>query len=123
MAPDARRHRPEILAVEASCVDDTWRLAGTLDRIARTTRPLRFVRASGEIVDVPAGTVLVLDVKTGEDRIDRGYWQGYAIQIASYAQSVPYDTEAETRGEWPWPIDQQHALIAHPRHPEGVGDR
>lgn len=103
----------EILAVEASCVDDMWRLAGTLDRIARTTRPLRFARTSGEIVEVPAGTVLVLDVKTGEDRIDRGYWQGYAIQIASYAQSVPYDTEAETRGEWPWPIDQQHALIAH----------
>lgn len=107
----------EILAVEATCVDDTWRLAGTLDRIARTTRPLRFALVTGEVVEIPAGTVLVLDVKTGQRRLNRDgsvmYWQGYAIQIASYAQSVPYDTEAETRGEWPWPISQEHALIAH----------
>lgn len=107
----------EILAVEASCVDDTWRLAGTLDRIARTTRPLRFALAGGEVVTIPAGEVVVLDVKSGQRRTDRNgvvqYWQAYAIQIASYAQSVPYDTETETRGEWPWPISQEHALIAH----------
>lgn len=107
----------EILAVEASCVDDTWRLAGTLDRIARTTKPLRFALPGGEIREVPAGCVLVLDVKSGQRRTDRSgavmYWQSYAIQIASYAQAVPYDTEAETRGEWPWVIDQDHALIAH----------
>lgn len=107
----------EILAVEASCVDDTWRLAGTLDRIARTTRPLRFARFGGEVVEIPAGTVLVLDVKTGKHRVDsRGvvqYWQAYAVQIASYAQSRPYDTETEQRGDWPWSIDQDHALIAH----------
>lgn len=108
----------EILAVEASCVDDTWRLAGTLDRIARTTKPLRFALPGGEVRVLPAGTVLVLDVKTGRKRTDGRsgavmYWQGYAIQIASYAQSVPYDTAAETRGEWPWPISQEHAVIAH----------
>jgi hypothetical protein len=108
----------EVLAVEASCVDDTWRLAGTLDRIVRCTRALRFARAGGEITVVPAGTVLVLDVKTGRRRTDNRtgaplYWQAYAIQIASYAQSVPYDTETETRGEWPWEIDRTHALIAH----------
>jgi hypothetical protein len=108
----------EILAVEASCVDDTWRLAGTLDRIARTTLPLRFALPGGEVREIPAGTVLVLDIKTGKKRTDNRsgavlYWQGYAIQIASYAQAVPYDTEAEARGEWPWEIDQTHALIAH----------
>lgn len=107
----------EILAIEASCVDDAWRLAGTLDRIARTTRPLRFALVGGEVVEIPAGTVLVLDVKTGQRRLNRDgsvmYWQGYAIQIASYAQAAPYDTEAETRGEWAWPISQEHALIAH----------
>lgn len=107
----------EILVVEASCVDDSWRLAGTLDRIARVTRPLRFALVTGEVVEIPAGTVLVLDVKTGQRRRDRDgsvmYWHGYAIQIASYAQSVPYDTDAETRGEWPWPISQERALIAH----------
>jgi len=108
----------EILAVEASCVDDTWRLAGTLDRIARTTKPLRFSLPTGEVREVPADTVLVLDIKTGRRKIDERsgatmFWHGYAIQIASYAQSVPYDTEAETRGEWPWSISQEHAVIAH----------
>ena len=107
----------EILAVEASCVDDTWRLAGTLDRIARVTTPLRFARTTGEVVEIPAGTVLVLDVKSGKRRTGRNgetlFWQAYAIQIASYAQSVPYDLATETRGEWPWTIDQTHALIAH----------
>lgn len=96
-----------VLAIEASCVDDLWHLAGTLDRIVRTTRELRFRYATGEIVTIPAGTVLVLDIKFGKTR------KAHPIQIASYAQSVPYDTEAETRGVWPWPIDQDHALIAH----------
>jgi hypothetical protein len=107
----------EILAVEASCVDDTWRLAGTLDRIARTTKELRFALVTGEVVTIPADTVLVLDVKSGKHRTRPDgsvmYWAAYAIQIASYAQSVPYDTAAETRGVWPWQISQQHALIAH----------
>lgn len=97
----------EILAVESSCVDDRWRLAGTLDRLVRTTRPLSFARAGGEIVTVPSGVVIVLDLKFGKTR------KAHPIQIASYAQSVPYDTETETRGEWPWEIDQTHALIAH----------
>jgi hypothetical protein len=51
--------------------------------------------------------VLILDIKFGKCR------KAHPIQIASYAQSRPYDTELELRGEWPWPIDQTHALIAH----------
>lgn len=113
-----KRQQLEVLAVEASCVDDRWRLAGTLDRIVRLGRALRFARHGGEIAEIPAGTVVVLDVKTSNKRLDRNgcvqYWQAYAIQIASYAQAVPYDTEAEARGEWPFTIDQTHALIAHP---------
>ena len=108
-ARDARRRGP--------CVDDAWRLAGTLDRIARCTKALRFALITGEIVEIPAGTVLVLDVKSGRRRTrptaPSSTGQAYAVQIASYAQSVPYDTETEQRGEWPWPIDQTHALIAH----------
>ena len=111
------RNGLEMLAVEEPCVDDVWRLAGTLDRIARCTQPLRFALPGGELVDVPAGTVLVLDVKSGQRRTRNDgsiqYWQGYAVQIASYAQSVPYDLDTETRGRWPWVIDQDHALIAH----------
>lgn len=107
----------EILASEVACVDDGWRLAGTLDRIARCTKSLRFRLVTGEIVVIPAGTVLVLDIKSGKRRTDRDgtvmYWGGYAIQIAAYAKSVPYDLDTESRGAWEWPIDQTHALIAH----------
>lgn len=112
------RYGLQVLAVEASCVDDIWRLAGTLDRIVRTTIPLRFRLDGGVIVEIPASDVVVGDVKTSDKRLDHNgcvqYWQAYAIQIASYAQSVPYDTEDETRGVWPWEISQQHALIMHP---------
>lgn len=107
----------EILAVETAVVDDTWRQAGTLDRIARLTRARSFTIAGGEIVTLPAGWVGVLDVKTGGLRIDRSghpeYWHGYAVQIASYAQAVPYNPDTDLRGEWEWPIDQQWGIIAH----------
>lgn len=107
----------EVLVSEASCVDDVWHLAGTLDNLARLGRELRFARPDGEIVAIPAGTVVVLDKKTGQRRTrpdgSTMYWHGYAVQVASYAQSVRYDTETEQRSEWPWVIDQSHALIAH----------
>lgn len=106
----------EILATEAVVVDDLWRQAGTLDRIARLTLDLRFVIDGGEIVTLKAGTVVLLDIKSGRLRCEGGivqYWQGYAVQIASYAQSVPYDPATGLRGEWDFAIDQQWALIAH----------
>lgn len=106
----------EILAVEMNVVDDHWRLAGTLDRIGRLTRDLRFVTPDGQVIYLKAGTVIVLDVKTGKLRCDRGivqYWHSYAPQVASYAHSVPYDVTTGTRGEWEWEIDQQWAIIAH----------
>lgn len=107
----------EILAVETAVVDDEWRQAGTLDRIARLTADRQFVRPGGEIVTLPAGWVGVLDVKTGRLRAGNDghpdYWHGYAVQIASYAQAVPYDPDTDTRGTWEWPIDQQWGIIAH----------
>ena len=106
----------EICEVEAKCVDDRWRLAGTLDRVARLTRDLHFVTVHGERVTLKAGTVLILDIKTGRLRLERGrpiYWHGYAVQLASYAQSVPYDPDTGERGEWSEPIDQRYAIIAH----------
>lgn len=94
----------EVLGVEVRVVHDNWRQAGTLDRIVRLIRDLRF--ANG--VAIPAGTVLVLDVKTGKLQ------PGYSVQCAVYAGAVPYDTATDERGEWPfWTIDQQWALIAH----------
>lgn len=107
----------EILATEMAVVRDEWRMAGTLDRIARLTKPLRFTLATGEIVELAADTVVVLDIKSGKRRTDTHgvvmYWQGYAIQIATYAGGCVYDTETDTRSPFPWPVHQQWALIAH----------
>lgn len=106
-----------ILAVEQTVVDDRWRLAGRLDRIVRCDRDLQFT--DGSVVQ--AGTHLVLDIKTGRIKVGKDgtpdYWHSYAVQIASYAHSVPYviaeDSWDETRTEWPWEVDQRHALICH----------
>jgi hypothetical protein len=35
------------------------------------------------------------------------------VQCKVYAASLPYDTTTDTRGEWPWPICQDWAIIAH----------
>jgi hypothetical protein len=94
----------EILATEKCCVDDRWRQAGTLDRICRLTRPLEFVTATAETVTLPAGWVGILDIKTGKLRLgDDGFvdhWHSYAVQLASYAQSVPYDPDTDLRSTW-----------------------
>lgn len=107
----------EILAIEAPVVHDGYRQAGTLDRIARLSRPLRFTLVTGEVIELAAGTVVVLDVKSGKRRLNNNgtvmYWQSYAVQVAVYAAAVPYDTETDTRGVWPFQIDQEWALIAH----------
>lgn len=62
-------------------------------------------------ITIPAGTVLVLDIKTGG--LNPNYSRKYAPQLAAYAAAVPYDPETDTRSTWPWPIDQDVALIAH----------
>jgi hypothetical protein len=107
------RHGLHQLAIEQTVVDDHWRLAGTLDRVVQLTEELSF----GAHV-VPAGSVCVLDIKTGRLRIEQGhplYWHAYSVQLASYAHSVPYHIDGlhEEREAWPWPISQRHALIAH----------
>ena len=111
----------EVLAVERTCVNDKLRVAGTLDAIVRATRSLQLAFPDdGEVIVIPAGTVLLLDLKTGRMRADRAglplWWHSYAVQCWAYASSAPYNPDAEwggERGEWPWEIDQGVALIAH----------
>lgn len=99
----------EELAVEARVVHDRYRKAGSLDRIVRCNKLLRF--ASGKLI--PKGTVVVSDLKTGVEKIKDGYWQAYGVQEVVYAEGVPYDPETGERGVWPWKVSQQHGLIAH----------
>jgi len=106
----------EILAVEFACVHDRWRVAGTGDRLARLRRDLTFV-VEGRTITLAAGTVIVLDIKTGGLKVDAAgrpnYWLSYAVQVAAYAGGAPYDVDDERRGTWPFEISQDHAVIAH----------
>ena len=102
----------ELLASEATVINDEYRLAGTLDRLARLTKPLVF-----DDITIPAGTVIVLDIKTS--KLNPGtdgtpvWWDSYPLQLAAYAGSKMYDPDTDTRSEWPFTIDQYHAVIAH----------
>jgi len=106
------RYGLEVLATEAKVVNDALRVAGTLDRIVRLTRDLTF----GDVT-LPAGLVLVLDIKTGKLRLANdgsiAYWSDYAIQTYAYATAVPYDTTTEARTAWPWNVTTDWALICH----------
>lgn len=107
------RYGLEILATELPVVHDGWRQAGTLDRIARLTRHIEFDNG----VTLPAGAVIVLDVKTGKLRLTPGgrvqYWHSYSIQLVAYADAVPYDVDAEVRLERTHDINPDWAIIAH----------
>jgi hypothetical protein len=111
------RYDLHVLAIEQTVVDDRWRLAGRLDRIVRLGRDLQFT--DGTVME--EGDVVIGDIKTGRVRVSPAgspeYWNTYAVQIASYAHSVPYiiaeDAWDEARDEWPWEIDQRHGLIIH----------
>lgn len=109
-----------VLCVERRVVHDAWRQAGTLDAVCVLERDITFVLPDGEMVTLEAGTVIVLDLKTGKlfgpdgkSKIDAGYWHSYAPQVAAYAGAVPYDCDTDTRTEWEWDIDQRWAVIAH----------
>lgn len=90
----------DVLAVELPVVNDTYRAAGTLDRIVRLRKPLRFVLPTGELVALDPGMVVVLDLKTGKTPTDLGWWNGYAAQIFLYASGNPYDVTNDTRQTW-----------------------
>jgi hypothetical protein len=108
-----------VLASEAKCVDDEWHCAGTLDAVAELRHDLTFGLPDDPLgATIPAGTIVVLDYKTGRLRVERGrpvFWNGYSVQVASYAQSVPYviEPDDEYRAQWPWELSQEHALIMH----------
>jgi hypothetical protein len=82
----------EWAAVEAFRVYDPWRLAGTADRIG-------FFR----------GQLVIADIKTGSI----SYPTKFALQLAIYAHSVPYDTSTDTRGAAETGLDLTRALIIH----------
>ena len=74
-----KAHNLKVIANEATVVNDTLKVAGTLDRIVEWD-----------------GRRCVLDIKTGAKVAKTAY----AVQLARYAGSVPYDVHTDTRGAW-----------------------
>jgi hypothetical protein len=84
--------------VEVPLVCDAVKAAGTADRLV-----------------MHDGRHYIADIKTG------GYlaWGDYAMQLAIYANSVPYDLANDVRLAWPGDVDLERALIVH--LPAGTG--
>lgn len=93
--------------IEIHCINDRFRLAGTLDRRFRTTKTL--VAPDGTII--PIGTILVADLKTGKEL---EYAAGsYCTQLAAYVDSQRYDVVNDSRSEFIPQSLQDWALIIH----------
>lgn len=95
--------------VEVQCVNDRYRLAGTLDRRYRTTRVL--IAPDGTVV--PIGSYIVGDTKTG---LALEYASGtYSTQAAAYVDSVRYDVTTDERTPFDPPNFPDWALCVHAR--------
>lgn len=93
--------------VEVHCINDAFRLAGSMDRRYRTTKLL--VAPDGS--SVPIGAVLAGDTKTGQVL---EYASGsYATQLAAYAMSDRYNVETDEREAFDPPTFQDWGLIVH----------
>lgn len=88
----------EWTAIETFRVLDGWKVAGTADRIGRYR-----------------GRLVIADIKTGS--ID--YPHKFAMQLAVYAHSLPYDIASDRRGPADIGLDLRRGLIIH--LPAGLG--
>jgi len=97
----------EVEDIEIHCINDRFRLAGTLDRRFRTTKAL--LAPDGSII--PIGSVLVADLKTGKEL---EYAAGsYCTQLAAYVDSVRYDVVNDERSAFDPQSVMDWALIIH----------
>lgn len=98
-----------VIASETFVVCDALETAGTFDRIVELAAPLAVASDEGAI---PAGTRLVLDLKTNKSA--EYFGPTYAAQQTVYAHGVPY-THRAGRGTWPddRPPSREWALILH----------
>lgn len=91
---------------EYQVVNEKYNAAGTADRLFRTTRVL--ITPDGS--ELPVGTLLVGDLKTGKS-LDFSK-PGYAVQMAIYAQGRMYNVETDEFMETP-EINQRWGILVH----------
>lgn len=71
--------------IERIVVNEKLEVAGTFDRIARVTKPLRVKIGKDEYVNLKEGDWVVADLKTGQE-LSYG-WRDIAVQLAIYANA------------------------------------
>jgi hypothetical protein len=89
--------------IEVHMCNDSFRAAGTADRLYRTCKAL--TAPDGTII--PAGELVLGDLKTGQ-KLDFSL-PGYCVQMAIYADGVFYDVETNLR--MPTPAMNRHWTI------------
>lgn len=87
----------DVLATETFVVCDPLETAGTFDRVVRLRVDLEFYHAERKRVVLPAGTVMVLDLKTGSASSAKYWGAGYGVQQTVYACGEPYELGAGRR--------------------------
>lgn len=71
--------------IERIVVNEALAVAGTFDRIARVTKPLRVQVGKDRFVNLKVGEWVVLDLKTGQN-LEYG-WRDIAVQLSIYANA------------------------------------
>jgi hypothetical protein len=100
----------DAIGIEMTVVNDGWRLAGTLDRLDVPRRPM--LTAYGIVEDAFVGDIKTGSLTLGNDG-QPNYWVKYPVQLAAYVDAVPYDTDTDTRLDWPAPPNPDVAIIYH----------
>lgn len=88
-----------VLASETFVVCDPLQTAGSFDRVVMLRVDLEFRHATKKRVVLPAGTVLVLDLKTGKLESAKYWGAAYGVQQTVYACGQPYELGVG-RKEW-----------------------
>lgn len=88
-----------VLSTERFVVQDDHRVAGTLDRAVEALFPTPVTDKHGNVITViPAGDVLIGDVKTSQTMDFAGC--KFGVQCWSYATATPYDPIQKLRIPW-----------------------
>jgi hypothetical protein len=106
--------RFRMVSVERFVVQDELQVGGTLDRAAELLVPMTPTDDKGNPIgeEIPAGTVVIDDVKTSQDMSFAG--AKFGVQCYCYASGCPYNTETGVREEWGHPTPSlEWALITH----------
>jgi hypothetical protein len=80
----------EVLATETFVACDAVQTAGTFDRVVRSLVDLHFRHPVRGNVVIPAGTIMIVDLKTGKAESAKYWGPTYGVQQAVYQGGDPY---------------------------------